>query len=181
MAKYGISDTHFGHKNILRFDSRPFPDIVTHDKVIIENINDTLSAGDELYHLGDVAFHDDNLTRFFSMIRKDIKLILIRGNHDDKIAWKRRREFHEAHEALYVRHEGEQFYLSHYAHRVWRNSHHGSFHLYGHTHGSLESEPWGKSMDIGVNVPGIDYRPIDFMEAARRLKDRSIVDHHPTV
>ena len=38
MANYFIGDLHFGHKNCLSFDNRPFTDIETHDKTIIENL-----------------------------------------------------------------------------------------------------------------------------------------------
>ena len=34
---YFISDLHFGHKNCLAYDNRPFQDIEEHDKAIIEN------------------------------------------------------------------------------------------------------------------------------------------------
>ena len=48
--------------------------------------------------------------------------------------------------------------LCHYAFRVWRNAHHGSWHLYGHSHGSLPSA--GRSMDVGVDCH--DFSPISY-------------------
>lgn len=47
-----ISDIHFGHNNCLAFDSRPFKTIEEHDKVLIDNWNDTVSCEDHVYILG---------------------------------------------------------------------------------------------------------------------------------
>ena len=39
--------------------------------------------------------------------------------------------------------------MSHYCHVVWPNSHYGTIHLYGHTHGTL-TVPW-RAIDVGVD------------------------------
>ena len=41
--------------------------------------------------------------------------------------------------------------LMHYAMRVWDRSHHGSWHLYGHSHGSLPPLVGKFSFDAGVD------------------------------
>jgi hypothetical protein len=41
--------------------------------------------------------------------------------------------------------------------RVWNRSHHGSWHLYGHSHGRLPEPPTLLSMDVGVDTH--DFRP----------------------
>lgn len=50
-----IADLHFGHKNILSYDNRPFIDIETHDKHIINKWNETVGYDDEVWILGDVS------------------------------------------------------------------------------------------------------------------------------
>lgn len=55
---YFISDLHFGHKNILKFDNRPFLNIEQHDKAIIENWNNVVGEDDDVYVLGDISWYD---------------------------------------------------------------------------------------------------------------------------
>lgn len=45
-----IVDLHFGHKNILAFDNRPFKNIEEHDEYIMNNWNKTVGI-DGLYKL----------------------------------------------------------------------------------------------------------------------------------
>lgn len=85
---------------------------------------------------------------------------------------------------------GKMFVLSHYAHRVWHGSHKGWYHLYAHSHDSLDYSrtthrdvEYGKSMDIGVDPAKRllgNYRPFAENEITRILDKRSIafVDHH---
>ena len=54
MNRY-ISDLHFGHANILKFDNRPFRNTEEMETSLIENWNNTVLAGDTTYILGDFA------------------------------------------------------------------------------------------------------------------------------
>lgn len=97
---------------------------------------------------------------------------------------------------------GQDMVLCHFAFRVWDKSHHGTWNLYGHSHGTLEdyeieqSRPitigsfppiegrkiWSakvKSMDVGVDTHP-EFRPYHFDEIAKIMKDRVnlVVDHH---
>lgn len=80
-----LSDPHFSHKNILKFDPpRPFIDVEHMDNTIIENYNNTVDDGDIVFWLGDMFFGNADRTRY---ICNRLKLegkrnILIRGNHD---------------------------------------------------------------------------------------------------
>lgn len=44
-----ISDLHFGHKNALSFDDRPFTTIEEHDNLIIKNWNEVVNIDDDVY------------------------------------------------------------------------------------------------------------------------------------
>lgn len=173
---YLISDLHLGHANILRHDKRPFTDIKHHDGCMRAACADVMSPGITLWILGDVAAKRADLELLMCDLRgRGGKTVLIRGNHDDKAAWKHRDVFDEAYEARYVRVNNDvKMYLSHYAHRVWRNSHHGAYHFYGHSHGHLPGS--GRSMDVGA--PCVGYKPICLTECVQRLREQPTSPHH---
>ena len=57
---YYISDTHFGHENIIKHDAnngcRQFSSIEEHDNLIIENWNRVVTPQDNIYILGDFSW-----------------------------------------------------------------------------------------------------------------------------
>lgn len=50
------ADTHFGHKNIIKYCDRPFDSIENMDQTIIGAINNNVQPNDILWHLGDFCF-----------------------------------------------------------------------------------------------------------------------------
>jgi calcineurin-like phosphoesterase family protein len=68
--------------------------------------------------------------------------------------------------------------LCHYAMRVWSRSHYGAWHLYGHSHGSLEDLPTSLSFDVGIDCH--DHYPLcyDDVKWKMNLKTYQPVDHH---
>lgn len=175
---YAISDLHLGHSNVLKpeYDNRPFATIEEHDAAITANVIAVGGPTKTLWLLGDIARTKEQLEAFMTAIRPHWgKINLIRGNHDDKVAWKYRELFDEAHEARYVRlSKQHRFYLHHYACRVWRNSHHAAYHIHGHSHGALP--PLGRSIDVSANCVG--YKPPSFAEIVERLHNAPFLDHH---
>jgi len=53
---YYISDTHFGHANIIGFDKRPFQNTLEMEEKIIENWNKRVTKDDVVYILGDFCW-----------------------------------------------------------------------------------------------------------------------------
>lgn len=179
MNHHFTSDLHLGHFNVLRHDQRPWDTIEVHDAALIAMCRpapEYAGKHNELWILGDVAARAENVEKLMNSIRKFwSKIHLIRGNHDDRSAWKLRHLFDSANEALYLRVSPKvRLYLSHYAHRTWRNSHHGSYHLHGHSHGALPR--LGRSMDVGVNVNG--YRPVSLERVIEELENQPTTEHH---
>ena len=77
-----ISDTHFGHANIIRHCNRPFESVEEMNEVMIARWNAVVRPQDHIYHLGDVAgphVYDQIMPRLAGHKR------LILGNHDDTI------------------------------------------------------------------------------------------------
>ena len=60
MKRFFISDLHFSHANILKYDNRPYSDIVEHDKGLIERWNSVVTDEDEVYILGDIGWCNPN-------------------------------------------------------------------------------------------------------------------------
>ena len=53
---YYIADTHFGHKNVIRFDQRPFFDVEEMEESITMLWNAVVRKNDTVYILGDFCW-----------------------------------------------------------------------------------------------------------------------------
>jgi calcineurin-like phosphoesterase family protein len=188
------SDTHFGHANIILLSGRPFardlngtlgvfkagfPDIELHDETLIRNWNEVVGPDDEVWHLGDIFMGKKDPNFYFDRLNGHIHLIT--GNHDKKALSIRGRFASVDRVAeITVTEAGKKhdLFLSHYAHRVWNRSHHGVWHLYGHSHGSLPDDPNSLSLDIGVDCWNFTPVSIGQIKARMALKTWKPVDHH---
>ena len=82
MKVFIISDTHFGHENIIKYCNRPFSSAEEMDQTMIKRWNETVSNNDIIIHLGDFALCSrDRLKEIVSKLNG--KKILIMGNHDN--------------------------------------------------------------------------------------------------
>jgi calcineurin-like phosphoesterase family protein len=81
MAKiWVISDTHFGHENIIKYCNRPFASAKEMDEALIDNWNSTITdPAAHVYHLGDVAMRKAGL---HNVQKLNGHKRLIPGNHD---------------------------------------------------------------------------------------------------
>ena len=173
MSHLFCADLHLGHSNILAHDQAPFATVKEREDAIYAALDSVLTPGDTLWNLGDVAWYESSLRRYIGFLRdREVSPVLVRGNHDDKAAWKFRDLFDASYEATYQMFtvDGKQVgvYLSHYAHRTWRNSGRGSYHFYGHSHGKLPD--FGRSTDVGVKPR--NYTIPSLNELIKELGDR---------
>lgn len=80
MKTWFTSDHHFGHKNIIEYEQRPFANVESMNRILIENWNKTVAPGDVVYHLGDFALDRlDAIKTILDQLTGDVHLIL--GNH----------------------------------------------------------------------------------------------------
>lgn len=79
---YITGDTHFGHKNVLVFESqlRSFATIEEHDRVLVEKWNAVVRPCDTVWHLGDVFFGGKDNHGVLAALNGNKRLVL--GNHD---------------------------------------------------------------------------------------------------
>jgi len=180
------SDTHFGHANVIRFNNRPFKDVEQMDAMLIKNWNSVVSYQDDVYHLGDFSLTSaERSLRILEQLNGNIHLI--KGNHEksvleksftrDKFCWIK--DYYELKvEDPSAKGGRQSIVLLHYAMKVWNKSHHGSWHLYGHSHGSLPDDINSLSFDVGVDSH--DYFPISYEDVKRIMKKKVFIplDHH---
>lgn len=74
-----ISDTHFGHNNIIKYANRPWETTEDMDNDMVDFWNHMVSPEDKVYHLGDVTLGKKNLE---ILNRLNGHKTLIAGNHD---------------------------------------------------------------------------------------------------
>lgn len=79
--RWFTSDWHVGHTNIIKYCDRPFGSTQDMDDFLINHANWLLTADDELWVLGDLAFGpiEQTLTRYQELAPR---LVLVTGNHD---------------------------------------------------------------------------------------------------
>lgn len=129
-----ISDTHFCHKNIIKYEDRPFTDIEQMNSELIRRWNEKVAPEDTVYHLGDVALGPAE--RFYPLVSAlNGHKILIRGNHDGKSKdWYLEHDFDEVYPSLYFFCPGHCILLSHTPAPIPGVEY--DLHFYGHVHGN---------------------------------------------
>jgi calcineurin-like phosphoesterase family protein len=150
------SDTHFGHKNIIKFCNRPFKSIQEHDEILIQNWNSLVKQNDEVYHLGDFVLERREYAEKI-LKRLNGRIRFIRGNHDKVMKGEILKRFEWVKDYYEMKGpDKRKIVLCHYAFEVWNKSHHGSWHLHGHSHGTLKFKDI-KRLDMGVDTN--NYKP----------------------
>lgn len=172
------SDEHYFHKKISEYQGRPFSSVEKMNVTLISNHNAVVNPDDDVWHLGDFAFAKINQIEWL-LHQLHGRHHFCRGNHDKELLKHidyliDKRLFVENDKDAEITVNGQFIVLHHYGKRVWNRSHHGSWQLFGHSHGSLP--PYGKSVDVGVDSPWItgkaEYRPFSFTELQRYMNNR---------
>jgi calcineurin-like phosphoesterase family protein len=176
MSVFITSDTHFFHANIIKYCNRPFANPEEMNAVLVKNWNAKVDPHDEVYHLGDFALSTPQQAE---KIREQLNgnIFLVKGNHEHA-ALQAKQCFAWIRDVYELRVGKQALWLSHYAHRVWNKSHHGVWHLYGHSHGTLPDDPNSMSFDAGVDCH--NYSPLSMEEIAAIMAKKTFKpkDHH---
>jgi calcineurin-like phosphoesterase family protein len=157
MTSFFTADDHYSHNNILKYCNRPFQNVHEMNVALTDRWNAVIKDKDIVYVLGDFCFGNPEL--FLNKLNG--RKILIRGSHD-----KRTNGFEAVYDLYEFREKDIRITLCHYAMRRWAHSHHGAYHLFGHSHGKLE--PFGNSFDVGVDC--WEFRPISLDEVVEEMK-----------
>ncbi len=181
MSTWFTADTHFGHAKIIGYCSRPFSSAAEMDAALVARWNSRVSPNDTVWHLGDFTLFGDREAMGRYRKRLNGKIHLVRGNHD-----KRGIDLSGIFESVGDLSEitislggaNQRVVLCHYALRVWPHSHRGAWHLYGHSHGTLEDDPHALSVDVGVDC--WKYAPVSAAQISARMKRKAWkpIDRH---
>jgi calcineurin-like phosphoesterase family protein len=152
---YVISDHHFGHTNIIDFESRPFRDADEMTETMIEKWNAVVTKDDKVIHLGDFSFLNKDKTASIVSRLNGYKTLIL-GNHDRgrSRSWWLDAGFDEVSENPIV--YNGFYFLSHEP--MYMNKHMPYVNVHGHIHGQKYE---GKQY-INVSVELWDYTPISF-------------------
>jgi calcineurin-like phosphoesterase family protein len=164
MKTFVISDTHFGHRNILKYeaDSRPFDNIEQHDETMVRRWNAVVSPKDTVYHLGDVLFGENS---FDILGRLNGTKNLILGNHDHYPLEKYAKYFKKIH-AYHAIHGCLMSHIPIHESQFFRYK----FNIHGHIHSRKLSDP----RYICVSVEHTNLAPVllaDVINNATHVKD----------
>lgn len=107
------SDLHFGHKNIIEFSDRPYPDIPTMNQHLVENFNDYVGEDDISIWVGDVAFMNDAAANELLDQCNGYKILVV-GNHDFDHKRLKKLNFDEVHLLYTIEHPDVDLVFTHY-------------------------------------------------------------------
>lgn len=182
MTTFYCADLHFGHKNVMGYDGRPFNSTEEHDEVLISNWNNVVGVDDTVYILGDLSWHKSTKTIEILKRLNGSSKILVKGNHDHALLknQKFREQFTEITDYKEITNDdGSGLVLCHYPLLTFRNHYYGNWtHFYGHVHTTWEwdiiEEAKKKSIEVsdkplhminvGIMMPWIDYSPKTYTE-----------------
>lgn len=167
---YFTSDLHFYHSVMPKVGRRTFETAEEKNEFLVNQWNDTVKDGDEVYLLGDVSDGDGEETNRILKRLNGTKYLVI-GNHDkyldeeafDQSGYVWARLYHE----LWYR--DEKFVLFHFPIEAWSGYGKDRIHLHGHLH-RLEPvcEPI-RRYEVGVDAH--DGRPVSIDTIWERTRE----------
>lgn len=187
------SDTHFYHRNIMKYCNRPFETVEEMNKTLINNWNAVVKENDIVFHLGDFGFAGSQEINDI-LNRLNGKIYLIMGNHDRKmIRQGYTKHFEDISMAKYIRVNGQQMYLCHFPFLCFdgvygRNDKTITWQLFGHVHSGPNSadgldEPrlanlFPSQYDVGVD--NNNFTPISFDNVKKIIEEQINSNKHDT-
>lgn len=153
--QFFLSDTHFTHKNILKFERTQFATIEEHDEFLVRMYRDLakkMCPGDTVYHLGDWG-NIEFLWVNDILRERGAKTVLVMGNHDRKeYIPEFQKYFDEVHEyGIFLT---NRVLLSH---RPYMLAEPGVLNVCGHLHGSTLNS----RNHLVVSLEAINYKPVN--------------------
>lgn len=190
---YFISDPHFFHENVIRFDKRPFTSVEEMNAKMRDWWNNTVSTKDSVYILGDFIWlppSDPGYIKFTKSLNG--RKVLITGNHDnvEKFSSELKNCFEDIKSRKEIKLNKKRIIMDHYPLMMYRHDTDlNVFHFHGHTHMTSEQDyvekwtrqlvfnhsmgqPTGQIINVGCMMPYMNYIPRTFEEIIEAGKEK---------
>lgn len=174
MTTFFISDTHFGHKNIIKYCDRPFCSVDVMDQTMIRRWSTLVNDDDVVYFIGDFSFASQERTReILGQLPGHKHLIM--GNHDEP----RSKQFwldagfetvqDELH--LFIPELARTVLLKH--HPIYFN--HSGVQFHGHVHNKYGMDPvkryiMTEQIQVNMAVELWGYGPVSIEEIVKLIE-----------
>lgn len=157
-----MSDLHYNHENIIKFNQRPFENATEMNSYIEGELSKRVGSDNILFDLGDLFWRVSE-TKMKEIIQKTNaeRFYKIIGNHDKEKVYQKSfvgSMFTGIYDLLEIKVAWEEeiytLILSHYPMVSWNHKPRGSFMLFGHCHGNIDqymSEKPDLAVDIGFD------------------------------
>lgn len=164
------SDSHFCHKNIIKYCNRP-PNC---DEIMVKNL-EVIQPDDIFICVGDFGFfHNNNeAEHYFNLIKAKTKY-LITGNHDDRNKWVKKLPWSVRTKACSI-HDSEKNIFLHHWPKMNKMPRRTNIFISGHTHNKgLDNS--GKKIIVKNSVIRVsacvelwDYKPFSLEDIDREV------------
>lgn len=177
------SDTHFSHKNIIKYCKRPFKTIEENDEELIRRWNEKVPEDGIVFHLGDVGFgHPQVINDILKQLHGKIYLVI--GNHDwrrvtTQHAWR----FEDMTQQINMKIGKRHIILNHYPMLAFSGAWRGvdaTYQLFGHVHTSPYTDEgldqarmkmlFTSQYDVGVD--NNDFTPVSWKEVDQIINNQ---------
>lgn len=201
-----ISDCHWNHRNIARYDNRPWQNVADMNRDMIRIWNATVQDDDFVYILGDMVWSNKLSDWTYILAQLRGKKFIIKGNHDKTdildglkkqniiVGWSHQEVVMDPgsdNKSRYV-------VLNHSPMPFFVNMHHdNTYHLYGHVHISWDAQCIKhvrkqiedlyqhevRMYNVGCMIRGMDYAPrtldeiIEIDRKNREIEEEQLEDY----
>lgn len=174
--RFFTADHHFGHKNVIEYDGRPFDSLDHMETELIRRWNQVIKPTDVVYYLGDFSFYGVQDSKKLLDKLHGTKVLLI-GNHDKSPTQMLRCGFSAVFDYGKISIDGLSVSMNHDP----KDGDNFGIHLHGHVHHAWKTKKnWEQTGNlphiwINVGVPVWDYYPVSEKQIVKLIRARKCV------
>ena len=162
-------DLHFNHLNIIKYEaeSRPFVSVDDMNNALIHNWNKVVAPEDTVIVCGDFFM---GTLEIIDIILPQLKIILVRGNHDTANRLEKLKEHNiEIHDIYYLNYKGRFFIFNHFPImneefvNMVRQDNKEVILCYGHVHHNAPTRLVNGTYHVGVDTNNLTPVNLDYI------------------